>query len=445
MAVYKIQGNSERQRGIFYEFDSEEEPLGVGGMGKVYRGRCVDERMGSTRQVAIKFMYDDLPPQVIERARREASIQIRHENLVEMLGFIETEETNVLGEVRKHYHVVSELLEGVMLDDLLQGRRQDRYGQPLPFAEKLYNDYQRDPYHFAVFIIRNILSGLTTLHDVGYIHRDIDPTNIMVTADGRVKLIDFGIAKQMRLLTSHDKSLTVSGAFMGKPEYAAPELVLGDIKSQSQATDIYAVGVLMFQCIVGHPPFEGERQEVLQMQLHKAPPLYLIRNSRVRSIVRTAMEKSRHKRFRSASEFRVALDNLPLQLKDDAIIWKKSYSIAAVAVALCAGMGVGVAALWPAPPSPEPVPQSQEASIPVSSPQPESLPSAPSLPSVDYREQYEKATAIYMDKTKDRQENIRAALPLYREALEAAMAAEDAEYVEKITEKIQRLEERLKK
>lgn len=143
MAICKIQGNAEKQQGIYYEFDSSDEPLGVGGMGKVYKGLCINEITGQTKKVAIKFMYSDLPPHAIERARREASIRIKNENLVEMLGFIETEETNVLGEITHRYHVVSELLEGVMLDDLLQGNLNDRYGNPVPFAQKLYSDFQK--------------------------------------------------------------------------------------------------------------------------------------------------------------------------------------------------------------------------------------------------------------------------------------------------------------
>lgn len=342
MSLCKIQGKAEKRRGIFYEFDSSEEPLGVGGMGKVYKGYCVDELTGHTRQVAIKFMYNDLPGAAIERARREASIQIHNDNLVEMLGFIETEERDVLGTIQRYYHVVSELLEGVMLDDLLQGKLLDRSGNLVPFAQKLYNDYQRDGYRFAIYIIRNILSGLMALHDAGYIHRDIDPTNIMITSDGHVKLIDFGIAKQMRSLTSHDKSLTVAGVFMGKPEYAAPELVLGDIKSQDQTTDIYSVGILLFQCIVGHPPFEGDRHEVLAMQLHKKMPLHLIKNKGIRKIIETATDKSRAKRFQSAAEFRVALERLPIPLKDDVFEWKTLYTIICSIVVACTIVAAGL-------------------------------------------------------------------------------------------------------
>lgn len=353
MSLCKIQGRVEKRMGIFYEFDSSEEPLGVGGMGKVYKGHCVDETTGDTRPVAIKFMYNDLPDSAIERARREASIQIRNENLVEMLGFIETEDKEVLGAVQHHYHVVSELLEGVMLDDLLQGRLCDRDGNLVPFAQKLYNDSKQDGYRFAIYIIRNILSGLMALHDAGYIHRDIDPTNIMITSDGHVKLIDFGIAKQMRSLTSHDKSLTVTGVFMGKPEYAAPELVLGDIKSQDRSSDIYSVGILLFQCIVGHTPFEGDRHEVLSMQLHNKMPLHLIKNKHIRKIIETATDKSRSKRYQSVAEFRVALERLPVPLKDDVFQWKREYTLASCAFVICVIIGFAVIGYKnPAPPLP---------------------------------------------------------------------------------------------
>ena len=272
MAIIKLQGEAEKRNHICYQFNSEEPPIGEGGMGKVFKGVCVDERTGVSRPVAIKFMFDDLPANAYERARREAEIQLRNDNLVEMLGFIEISDRNNVGEVVTHYHVVSELLTGVSLSDILNGKTQDRNGQDVPFAVKLLTDYKKDPERFAKVVVMNVLSGLMALHDAGYIHRDIDPSNIMVTTDGHIKLIDFGIAKQMNTLTTSDKQLTVAGKFMGKPEYAAPELALGDISHQNQTTDIYAVGILLYQCIVGHTPFEGARHEILHKQLKEKLP-----------------------------------------------------------------------------------------------------------------------------------------------------------------------------
>lgn len=308
MAIIKLQGEAEKRNHICYQFNSEEAPIGEGGMGKVFKGVCIDETTGVSRPVAIKFMFDDLPANAYERARREAQIQLRNDNLVEMLGFIEINDRNSVGDVVTHYHVVSELLTGVSLSDILAGKTKDRNGQDVPFAVKLLADYNKDPERFAKTIVMNVLSGLMALHDAGYIHRDIDPSNIMVTTDGHIKLIDFGIAKQMNTLTTSDKQLTVAGKFMGKPEYAAPELALGDISHQNQTTDIYAVGILLYQCILGHTPFEGARHEILQKQLKEKLPLRKIKDKTLRKIIETACQKNQMNRFQTCAQMRVALE-----------------------------------------------------------------------------------------------------------------------------------------
>lgn len=334
MSLYKIQGRAERKEGVYYEFNTEDTPLGEGGMGKVYRGRCVEERTGRSKEVAVKFLYDDLPPYAIEKARREASIRFRHPNLVEMLGFIQTETKSPIGETIPHYHVVSELITGVSLDNFFEGRLTDQRGNLVPFAQKLYRDYQQSPSRFAVEIVKNVLSGLMAMHDAGYIHRDIDPTNIMLTTNGQIKLIDFGIAKKFNSLTTSDKHLTQAGQFVGKPEYAAPELVLGAIDEQNQTTDIYAVGILLFRCVVGHVPFEGDRSEVLQKQIHSPLPLKLVKNAKLREIIAKATQKSRSKRYQSAAEFRVALEQWEKN-PNPGFVWKRSYSYIAIGVAAC--------------------------------------------------------------------------------------------------------------
>lgn len=320
MAIIRLKGNSANDKHIYYEFDTDTEPLGEGGMGKVYRGRQISELTGVARDVAIKFMFEGLPQSVIDRARREASIQVVSENLVEMMGFIETTSEGPNNTIRPHYHVVSELLSGVMLADLLNGVTSTKDGRQIAFAQNLYNMYKEDRANFALIIMKNIASGIMTLHDKGYIHRDIDPTNIMVTEDGKIKLIDFGIAKKMPNhnttggdeLTTQDRSLTMTGQFVGKPQYAAPELVVGDINYQNETTDIYAMGILFYQLLVGKLPFTGPVTKVLEAQKKQKTPVKNIADIKnvkdFRVVVAKATEKEQSKRYHSAAEFRVALD-----------------------------------------------------------------------------------------------------------------------------------------
>ena len=320
MSLIYIQGEEEKQRHIHYEVDPELPSLGEGGMGQVLKGVQVNEVNGVRKDVAIKFLFEDLPAHAIERARREASIQIHNENLVEMFGFIEVVENPQSAHPVKRYHVVSELLQGVMLFDLLNGKTTDKNGNEVPFAQELYSKYQNDRFGFAVFIVKNILSGLMALHDKGYIHRDIDPTNIMVTEDGKIKLIDFGIAKKLPnhnttsgdKLTTQDRSLTMTGQFVGKPQYAAPELVVGDIDYQNETTDIYAMGILFYQLLVGKLPFTGPVTKVLDAQKNKKTPVNNISGIRdaedFKYVISKATEKEQDKRYQSAAEFRVALD-----------------------------------------------------------------------------------------------------------------------------------------
>lgn len=312
MAIIKLQGEYEKQKGIYYEVDSTQPAIGEGGTGKVFEGKCVNSNTGETRPVAIKFMFANLSDQIIERARREASIQLRNDNLIEMLGFIETQE-NVNGKVAVRYHVVSELLHGVSLADVFQGKCEAPDGKEVAPAKQLLSDYQKDPDHFAKIIMKNVLSGLMALHDAGYIHRDIDPSNIMITDDGHIKLIDFGICKQMNNLTTHDKVQTVAGVFMGKPEYASPELVLGDTKHQDQTTDIYAMGIMMYQCVKGHVPFEGSRHNILDRQLKEKIPVKNIANPRIRRIIEKACEKRQELRYQTSAEMRVDIESLDIK------------------------------------------------------------------------------------------------------------------------------------
>lgn len=255
MAIRKLQGSNEHNKGSYFEFDTEADVLGEGGMGRVYLGKRVDES-GAVSPVAVKAMFEGLPDQVIERAKREASIQLHNDSLVHMYDFIETVDKDMLGTDIVHYHVISEYLDGISLENLILGKLEDRKGNVLPNIAKLYKEYTENREKIATDIIKRILSGVMALHDIGYIHRDIDPTNIMVTSDGKIKLIDFGVAKQLVRLNTADKGLTSSGQFLGKAGYAAPELVLGDVRHQNYSTDVYAIGILYYQLLTGHLPLK---------------------------------------------------------------------------------------------------------------------------------------------------------------------------------------------
>lgn len=328
MPIKRLQGDWERRNGCYYEFDTDSEPLGEGGMGVVYLGYCVSKHSEAKHYVAIKQLRDDLSQEGYQRAIREASIRIRHDNLIEMLGFITSVESDPFdGKINRHY-VISEFLYGVLLSDVISGQCRDSKGVEIPFVKTLSQRLMTDRLETAVIITRNVLAGLQTLHDRGYIHRDIDPSNIMVTASGQIKLIDFGIAKEVKSLGTSDRLLTVSGEFVGKPEYAAPELVLGDIRSQNFHTDLYAVGILLFQLLSGQLPFTGSRYEVFQRQLKTNLPVKMLEVKRpVREVVRKATEKDSSKRYSSAAEFRVDLDKAVHRPNPDSSLLKIILSI----------------------------------------------------------------------------------------------------------------------
>lgn len=311
MNIIKLQSDADKRIGIYYEYDADATPLGEGGMGRVFKGYRHVEKTGEKSPVAIKAIYDNIPERVVERARREAEIQIENDNLIHMYGFIETVHQFENGAKTKvHYHVIMELLVGVTLEDIINGITTDHNGMQIPYAAELHTQYINNRSEAVIKIMKSVLSGLMALHDKGYIHRDIDPSNIMVTIDKKIKLIDFGICKQIVSLESMDKALTAAGVFMGKVNYAAPELVLGDVRSQSYTTDIYALGVMLYQLCTGHLPFSGTDQDILAANLRKPLPMKDVKSSSFRKVIRKATEKTQAKRYASAAEFRVDIEKL---------------------------------------------------------------------------------------------------------------------------------------
>ena len=335
MNIIRLQGDAEKRSGIYYEYDVDATPLGEGGMGRVFKGFRVVERTGERVPVAIKAIYDNIPERVVERARREADIQLDNDNLIRMYGFVETISHYEGGtKCKVHYHVIMELLVGVTLEDIMNGVTSNQNGMQIPFASELYSQYTQNRNAAVVRIMKSILSGLMALHDKGYIHRDIDPSNVMVTIDGKIKLIDFGICKQIVSLESLDKALTATGVFMGKVNYAAPELVLGDVKSQSYTTDIYALGILLYQLCAGHLPFSGTDQDILSANLRSSLPMKDIKGCDFKKIIRKATEKVQSKRYASVAEMRVDLERVFINKKELDSRKIVAY-VGTVAVALC--------------------------------------------------------------------------------------------------------------
>lgn len=330
MSEIRLESNKGKKNHCTYVFDNEKNILGEGGMGVVFLGTRIDAN-GIESKVAIKELKIK-DKEIVERARREASIQLNNDNLVRMYGMIETESNDVLHS--KNYYVISEYLKGVMLDAVLDGDLKNRDGKIYPEIQKFYDDYNDNRNTSSTHIVKCVLSGIMALHDAGYIHRDIDPTNIMVTSDGKVKLIDFGIAKKLETMQQQKSELTTPGQFIGKAEYAAPELILGDSANQNFYTDIYAIGILYYQLVVGHVPFQGSKYDVIDCQLHKKIPLKNISSWQIKDIIAQATEKKQIDRFASAALFRAAIDNISYPEKRK--INYKQIGIAAVAILIIA-------------------------------------------------------------------------------------------------------------
>lgn len=342
MSWHRIAGESEIRDGIFYEFDDKCK-IGEGGMGVVYLGRRVDS-YGKETKVAIKKISAGIDPKSSEmaRARREASIRIKHENLLYMYGMVTSTQKDFLGNLIEENYIVMEYLDGIELVDFIDGHLASGKNFVSENLKVLYSRYLNDRLAVSAEIIRDVLSALSAMHDAGYIHRDIDPRNVFITVDGTVKLIDFGLCKP--LLNVSDifnlsqanlhKQLSSSGQLMGKPSYSSPELLSGQLTKQDRTTDIYSVGMLYYQLVTGKVPFEeeGDFGGIIEAQKKKNLILTSIPDKKVSAIIAKATRKETRRRFQTCSEFRVALEGgRPTVQIDKSIV---VISIAALALLL---------------------------------------------------------------------------------------------------------------
>lgn len=251
--------------------------LGRGGMGVVYQA----EQVTTGRRVAVKLLSSDLnrTDTTIERFLKEAS-------LAASLSHPRSTFVYEAGREGEHFFTVMELMPGDTLNDLVKKEG------PLPVAQ-------------AVDYLLDAVDGLEAAHNAGIVHRDVKPSNCFMTDDGRVKIGDFGLSKSLVA----DSSLTMTGMFLGTPQFAAPE----QIRHQQidERTDIFALGASLFYLLSGKAPFEGSAAAVIaQIVADKPPSVRSLRRDAPSSLGRVldrAMQKEPKKRFQNMADFRAAL------------------------------------------------------------------------------------------------------------------------------------------
>jgi serine/threonine protein kinase len=258
-----------------------QEILGQGGMSAVYK--ALDPNL--KRVVAIKMIHPHLSedPKFISRFEEEARsvAQLRHPNITQVFDFNHDGET---------YYMVQEFVPGETLQERL--RRLNRAGQRLPLAE-------------AIRITMDVCSAMGYAHDRGMIHRDIKPANIMLDVQSRAILMDFGIVKIVGS-TSH----TTTGAVVGTAMYMSPDVIRGE--TPDARSDIYSLGVTLFEMVSGRPPFQADSaMSLLMMHLHD--PLPNLRELRseapndLNAIIEKSLAKGRDERYQTAKEMGAAL------------------------------------------------------------------------------------------------------------------------------------------
>lgn len=229
--------------GQWFVFDRTSSPLGMGAVGIVYLGYNYTTKV----PVAIKMIRPEYSgnPEVRTRARGEALLTFLHPNIVRMIGICESEYES--GPI-------------FLLSEYVDGMDWNSYSRALlPWTE-----HSR---HTAICIDHaiSILDALHYIHSAGLIHRDVKPSNIMITRNGIPKLMDLGIAG-----FSNSESLDTR-SFTGTALYAAPELITG--KPIDRRIDIYAAGVSLFEILCGYNPFSRNTQdEILEAHLHEGLP-----------------------------------------------------------------------------------------------------------------------------------------------------------------------------
>lgn len=271
--------------------------LGQGGMGTVFR--ATDTMLG--REVALKMLHPQLTMQAqfLERFKKEARVlaQLLHPNIAVIYNFIEQD--------RNHY-MVMEYVEGSNLDDLLK-------------------KFRVLPADFLVPVFVQALEGLQHAHRKGILHRDIKPANLMLTPDGTVKLMDFGIAR-----VTGEQKMTQVNKIVGTVEFMAPELIQG--KEASVSSEIYAMGATLYELVSGKLPFESDTdfnlmQAILKKKVNPPERINPSVSPALSDIILKAMDKKPENRYPDARAFQQALLNAFPQYRDTQLAgWKAPQS-----------------------------------------------------------------------------------------------------------------------
>ena len=255
------------------------ELLGIGGMGAVYRAK----KLSLDRTVALKVLRRNTDSDSAARFVREAQLaaQLEHTNVVTIYH---------VGEADGQSFIEMQYVKGRSVYDVIAS------GQPIPLRD-------------AVRIVRQAAEGMVAAHEMGIIHRDVKPSNIIIDGAGVVKVADFGLAKRLEA----DTSLTMPEVLVGTPEYMAPEQ--WEAGSADARTDVYALGVTAYYLVTGRKPFAGHTPATLMRQHLEGsfPPVRKLNPnvpSAVCNVIHRMMARDPEKRYQSAADLAADLRNL---------------------------------------------------------------------------------------------------------------------------------------
>jgi serine/threonine protein kinase len=270
--------------------------LGVGGMGEIFKVRHI--HLGEERVIKIMRANIAADEQSLQRFSQEARMatMIKHRNLAMLYDFSTLEDGS--------YYMVWEYIEGINI-------------------QKWIAENGPVPPRLALEIAIQALSGLASLHEMGIIHRDISPENIMLSQDFQnrllVKVIDFGIAKQLSEGEASGQGLTQTGMFLGKLKYASPEQAgfLREGEHLDHRSDIYSFGVVFYEMLAGRAPFSATNPHgyILKHATEKPPSIAQMNPAvavppELEALVFRALEKDRATRFIDADEFAETLEQV---------------------------------------------------------------------------------------------------------------------------------------